>query len=68
MEDLVKKTSEAWSKDSAFNDVMVCDPDGWDRQNFQHSWFEEAITKGEFEARLTASTCIWGIEGQLSDE
>ena len=34
------------------------DPDGWDRQNFKYSWFEELITQQEFNIRVMSSTCI----------
>lgn len=49
------KTSEQWQKIDL--SVTVLDPDGWDRQNFQFSWFEELITKEEFDNRLIISTC-----------
>lgn len=50
------KTSEDWSK--IFNNVIVLDPDGWDRKNFQFSWFEELITEREYTSRLVHSTTI----------
>jgi hypothetical protein len=48
------KTSEEWSKNSS---VIILDPDGWDRCNFQFSWYEEKITFEEFEMRTFISTC-----------
>jgi len=50
------KTSEEWQKTS---DVLVYDPDGWDRKNFQYSWHEELITKQEFENRVIRSTIMY---------
>jgi hypothetical protein len=48
------KTSEEWQKQ--FPNTKVIDPDGWDRQNFQYSWFEEKITLIEYTSRLHRST------------
>ena len=51
-----KKTSQEWFMiDNIFN---VIDPDGWDRKNFQYSWYEEKITYKEFKQRAMASTCM----------
>jgi hypothetical protein len=36
--------------------VAVMDPDGWDRENWQFSWYEELITEEEFNRRLMEST------------
>ena len=47
------KTSEEWNKECVGE---VLDPDGWDRKNFQYSWFEEKISKDEFECRFIHST------------
>ncbi|MEA3421777.1 MAG: hypothetical protein U9Q97_08915 [Acidobacteriota bacterium] len=47
------KTSEEWQK---LCRLEVLDPDGWDRRNFQFSWYEELIAKKEFEKRLALST------------
>jgi hypothetical protein len=38
--------------------VVVMDPDGWDRKNWQFSWYEELITAEEFNERLMKSTYI----------
>lgn len=48
------KTSEEWMKN--YSDIVILDPDGWDRRNFQFSWYEEKITLVEFEKRLVIST------------
>lgn len=39
--------------------VIVYDPDGWDRQNFQASWGEK-ITIAEFRRRAGKSTVDFG--------
>lgn len=49
------QTSEEWQQEC--KDICrVLDPDGWDRKNFQHSWYEEKITKQEFLKRTSTST------------
>ena len=48
------KTSEEWQK---LCNIKVLDPDGWDRKNFQFSWYEESISREEFLNRLLISTC-----------
>lgn len=48
------KTSEEWNK--IYNKIIVVDPDGWDRKNFQSSWFEELISERTFTSRLLNST------------
>ena len=47
------KTSEEWQK---LCKIEVLDPDGWDRANLQFSWYEEKISRNEFERRLAPST------------
>jgi hypothetical protein len=54
-----KKTSHAWYHEIyPNNEVVIMDPDGWDRQNYQYSYFEELITFSQFMGRVMASTCI----------
>lgn len=48
-----KKTSDQWNKE--FN-IEIMDPDGWDRANFEYSWYQEPITLEEFKNRVTIST------------
>lgn len=55
MENLELKTSAEWYLDYP---LQILDPDGWDRDNFQHSWYEELITFEEFDRRAMRSTCI----------
>ena len=49
------KTSEQWQREC---NVVIIDPDGWDRTNYQYSWFEEKITRKEFEEKMRKSTCL----------
>lgn len=51
------KTSEEWLKTipECFN-LKIIDPDGWDRTNYQYSFFEEKILFREFYDRLGKST------------
>ena len=52
------KTSEQWTQIKQFVDanITISDPDGWDRKNFQYSFYEEQITYEEFLNRLYRST------------
>jgi len=50
-------TSEEWQK-ILDNDFIVYDPDGWDRNNFQYSWFEEKISLEEYRQRVLKSTIV----------
>jgi len=52
--DKTKRTSDEWQRLSPH--VEVLDPDGWDRGNWQHSWYEELITHHEYQIRLGQST------------
>jgi hypothetical protein len=49
------KTSEEWQRE--FKDLTIIDPDGWDRLNYEYSFNEELITRGEFRYRANRSTC-----------
>ncbi len=50
----MKMNSTAWSE---LFEVVVLDPDGWDRANFDVSWNEE-IDEEEFKRRLQRSTSM----------
>lgn len=52
----IKRTSQEWQ--DLFPEIIVYDPDGWDRKNYQFSWFEELITEDEYNRRLIMSTCL----------
>lgn len=54
---LKTKTSAEWQKLKP--KVLVLDPDGWDRKNYQFSWYEELITEEEYQRRLMMSTCLF---------
>lgn len=55
--DVELKTSQEWQK--GYPDIVVLDPDGWDRQNYDYSFNEELISQEEFLDRLSMSTCIF---------
>jgi len=50
-------TSEEWQK-ILDTDFIVYDPDGWDRNNFQYSWFEEKISLEEYKQKVLKSTIV----------
>lgn len=53
------KTSDKWLELIEESErPMIYDADGWDRSNFQYSFYEELITKEEFNQRLMMSTCL----------
>jgi hypothetical protein len=51
------KTSKDWYEEipKVFK-LIILDPDGWDRTNYEYSFNEELITKEEFKRRLSYST------------
>ena len=54
------KTSEEWYPIIYPNkEVIIMDPDGWDRKNWKTSWSTELITELEFKIRVGRSTCIF---------
>ena len=53
------KTSQEWYVFLYPNkEVIVYDPDGWDRTNYDFSWYEEQITQEEFNDRVSNSTTL----------
>ena len=56
-----KKTSKHW-EDSIPREFKptVLDHDGWDRNNFNFSFYREKITREEFLRRLSLSTISGG--------
>ena len=50
-----RKASAQWQDENPW--PRVVDPDGWDRKNYQFSWYEELITKKEYDERVLRSTC-----------
>ena len=55
------KTSDEWENSDLpeMKGTKVLDPDGWDRQNFDFSYYQELITKDEYLLRVGGSTCEW---------
>ena len=53
----MKKTSKEWYESiPKEHNLIILDPDGWDRINYEYSFNEELITKNEFDTRLGSST------------
>jgi hypothetical protein len=44
-----------WLKEPQYAGVVILDPDGWDRSNFEQSW-NTAITEEVFQTRLAECT------------
>lgn len=55
----IKRTSQEWQELKP--EIIVYDSDGWDRKNYQLSWYEELITEEEYNSRLVRSTCLHGM-------
>lgn len=51
-----KRTSEEWQK--LYPGLIVKDPDGWDRLNYEYSWYDELITYEEYNRRLLMSSVV----------
>jgi len=51
------KTSKEWY-DELGKHYIIHDPDGWDRKNYQYSFYEEKITKEEYQRRVMMSTLL----------
>jgi hypothetical protein len=49
-------TSAVWH--AYLQSPLILDPDGWDRKNYDYSFFEESITKEEYLKRLSKSTVM----------
>jgi hypothetical protein len=60
------KTSAQWQE--LLSEIIIVDPDGWDRDNFQFSWYEELITEGEYNRRMIYSTCRGKYKNEYSPE
>lgn len=56
--DTFKSSQEWYDELYPEKEVIVIDPDGWDRRNFQYSWYVETITYTTFLSRLMISTCV----------
>lgn len=64
MNDILKTSSEWYTilneneKKENIQITTIMDPDGWDRTNYQYSFYEEMINENEFQRRLSYSTCL----------
>lgn len=59
----MKQTSDLWTKEAKYRGVVIFDPDGWNRRNFEYSFYEEEIDETEFQRRLSQSTSVFSNEG-----
>jgi len=54
-----KRTSAEWYKNlQRYYDITIMDYDGWDRDNFHYSFYEELIFSDEFDKRFEKSTIL----------
>ncbi len=54
----IVKPSKEWQQlDNS--GIVILDPDGWDRSNYQFSFNEEMITEVEYQTRKMMSTCAY---------
>ena len=51
------RTSNDWYLTEC-DKYIIMDPDGWDRSNYRYSFYEEKITKEEYNGRVLKSTVI----------
>jgi hypothetical protein len=58
------KTSAEWhvALEKKYPGSYVMDPDGWDRRDYNYSFYEEDITQEEFLNRFTQSTVAMSRE------
>ncbi|TSE11369.1 hypothetical protein FOF46_01380 [Aquimarina algiphila] len=65
----MKRTSQGWhiKAQEETTTIIIYDPDGWDRTNFDYSFFEEYITAKEFEKRMINSTIMFGKHERTRD-
>ena len=53
------RTSRQWSQRLLDNTgIIILDPDGWDRKNYEQSFNVELITFDEFMRRVERSTTV----------
>lgn len=60
----LKASSEWYELDR--DKYVILDPDGWDRRNYQYSFYEEKITKEEYNSRVFMSTLMRRLD--IEDE
>lgn len=59
-----RRTPDEWLQTEPFRDIIVLDPDGWDRKNFAADW-ARPLTEREFAEKVAMSTVVpmsagWG--------
>jgi hypothetical protein len=54
----VLKTSEEWAKERLFGSIIL-EPNGWNNDNNNYSWFKEKINQIEFIKRCRNSALIY---------
>ena len=60
----VEKTSQEWYDElRKTENIVIMDPDGWDRTNYKYSFTEELITKEKFNERLSRSS----VKGNINE-
>lgn len=63
-----KKTSREWfALLSRPEGVVILDPDGWDKSNFDYSFNKELITENEYYKRLLTSSMVMPAIGVTVD-
>lgn len=50
----IKKTSDEWLGER--EGIVLLDPDGWSRKDFEYAFYLEEIAESEFDERLSRST------------
>jgi hypothetical protein len=55
------KTSEEWAEIYKEKGLIILDPDGWDRENFEFSWKKELLTEENFLRKVSTSTTITNL-------
>ena len=58
--DITLKTSDQWldliNAGKCVGKLVIVNADGWDRDNFYYSFYDEKITREEFDMRVSRST------------
>lgn len=54
-------TPDEWLDTDEFKGIIIMDPDGWDRRNFEESW-NTPIDKHEFLCRLSQCTLTLSLK------
>lgn len=53
----IRKTAKYWNE-RIKPKVYIIDPDRWDREHYEYSFYKEKITKKEYKKRLSKSTIM----------